>query len=232
MKCGMNLARDGDIFVLSLGDGENRLNDDFLKEFNESIDEVEAASAPRALVTTAEGKTWSVGLDLDWMGANQDRIPAFVAGVHEMYARVLSLGVPNAAAIQGHCFAGGAMLAIAFDQRVMRADRGFFCLPEVDINIPFTPGMAALIQSRMLKRTAHEMMTTGRRYGGSDALAAGIVDEAVDEDQVVARAVELVAPLAKNNPDTLATIKQRMYAETLAKLRHADSNWPPAQNTA
>ena len=220
----MELERDGDVFVLTLGDGENRFNADFVAGFNEALDEVEAAPAPRALVTTAQGKIWSNGLDLEWMGANADAIPVFLESVHEMFARVLELGVPNVAAIQGHAFAGGAMLAIAHDRRVMRADRGYFCLPEIDIRIPFTPGMAALIQARMLKRTAHEAMTTGRRYGGTEALEMGLVDEAVELDQVVARAVEWVAPLAKNDPATLATIKRRMYAGALAKLRDTEAN--------
>ena len=63
--------------------------------------------------------------------------------VHELLARLLEIGVPTVAAIQGHAFAAGAMLALAHDERVMRADRGWSCLPEVDINIPFTPGMSA-----------------------------------------------------------------------------------------
>lgn len=226
----MNLDHDGDVFVLGLGNGENRFNGDFLSELNEALDEVEAAPSPRALVLAAEGKNWSLGLDLEWMGANQESIPEFVEQVHEMLARVLSLGVPNVAAIQGHCFAGGAMLAIACDRRIMREDRGFVCLPEIDINIPFTPGMAALIQSKLLKRTAHEAMTTGRRYGGADALRMGLIDEAVPLDQVVARAVEWVAPLAKNDQATLGTIKQRMYASTLASLRDAEANWPGSPN--
>ena len=138
-----------------------------------------------------------------------------------MYARVLELGVPNAAAIQGHAFAGGAMLAVAHDFKVMRADRGYWCLPEVDINIPFTPGMTALVQARNLKRSAHEAMTTGRRYGAPEAVEAGLVDEAVPLDEVVARAVERVAPLAKNDPGTLKTIKQRMYAGALARCATA-----------
>ena len=220
----MNLERDGDVFVLSLGNGENRFNDDFLRDFNAALDEVEAAPSPRALVVTAEGKIWSNGLDLEWMGRNQDRIAPFLDGVHDMYARMLGLGVPNAAAIRGHAFAGGAMLAIAHDFKVMREDRGYFCLPEVEINIPFTPGMTALVQARNLKRSAHEAMTTGRRYGGPEALDAGLVDSAVSLDEVVARAVEWVAPLAKNDGRTLATIKERMYAHEIALLRDREAN--------
>ncbi len=220
----MNLERDGDVFVLSLGDGENRFNDDFISGFNAALDEVEAAPSPRALVVTGEGKIWSNGLDLDWMGQNAERIGPFLDGVHDMYARMLGLGVPNAAAIQGHCFAGGAMLAIAHDFKVMRSDRGYWCLPEVEINIPFTPGMASLVQSRNLKRAAHEAMTTGRRYGAPAAVEAGLVDEAVALDDVVARAVEWVGPHAKNDGGTLATIKQRMYSGTIALLRDREAN--------
>jgi Delta3-Delta2-enoyl-CoA isomerase len=220
----MNLERDGDVYVLSLGDGENRFNDGFISEFNDALDEVEAAAAPRALVVTAEGKIWSNGLDLEWMGQNPERIGPFLDGVHDMYARVLGLGVPCAAAIQGHAFAGGAMLAIPFDFKVMREDRGYFCLPEVEINIPFTPGMTALVQARNLKRSAHESMTTGRRYGGPDAMESGLIDAVAPLDEVVSRAVERVSPLAKNDPGTLATIKGRMYAREIALLRDREAN--------
>ncbi len=60
--------------------------------------------------------------------------------------------------------------------RTRLGNRGYWCLPEADINLPFTPGMAALIQSRLAPQTAHETMITARRYGGADAATAGIVD--------------------------------------------------------
>ena len=107
------------------------------------------------------------------------------------------------------------MLALAHDFRVMRADRGFFCLPEVDINIPFTPGMAALIQARLAPKAAHEAMTTGRRYGGADAAAADIVDAAVPLEEVLPAALALVRPLAAKNPQTLHAIKSGMYPTAL-----------------
>lgn len=219
-----SLTREGDVFVLDLGEGESRFNADFLDALEACLDEVQTATAPRALVTSSKGKIFSNGLDLEWMAANQELIADFVPRLHELLARVLELDVPCVAAIQGHAFAAGAMLAIAHDQRVMRADRGFFCLPEVDIRIPFTPGMNALIAARLTPRSAHEAMTTGKRYGGLDALAAGIVEEAVEADQVLPRAVELAGALAAKDPATFGTIKQRLYAETLAALRDHSAN--------
>ena len=214
-----SLDRDGEVFLLDLGDDENRFDPDWVRAVSAHLDEVAGADGPRALVTTATGKFWSNGLDLAWMGEHPDEAGPFVDEVHALLARVLSLPVPAVAACQGHVFAAGAMLALAHDARVMRGDRGFFCLPEVDISIPFTPGMGALIQARLAPQTAHEAMTTGRRYGGVDAAAAGIVDEAVPEGQVLSAAVERARPLAGKAGPTLGAIKEQMYAPALGLLR-------------
>jgi enoyl-CoA hydratase/carnithine racemase len=212
------LNRDAEVFVLDLGDTENRFHPDWLVEVQTHLDTVVMADGPCALVTTGTGKFFSNGLDLDWVSAHSDEFVGYVVSVHKLLARVLALPVPSVAAIQGHAFAGGGMLALGHDFRVMRADRGFFCLPEVDINIPFSRGMAGLIQSRLSKKTAHEAMTTGRRYGGTDALAAGIVDAVAHEDDVLTSAIELARPLAGKAGPTLGTIKSRMYAGALAAL--------------
>ncbi len=155
-----SLDRQDNVFVLDLGDGENRFHPDWITAVGAALDEVEKAEGPRALVTAATGKFYSNGLDLDWLFAHADQHLDYVVSVHELFARMLSLPVITVAALQGHTFAAGAMLSLAHDFRVMRADRGFWCLPEADINIPFTPGMAALIQSRLAPQSAHESMVT------------------------------------------------------------------------
>jgi enoyl-CoA hydratase/carnithine racemase len=175
-------------------------------------------------VTGATGKFFSNGLDLDWLGAHGDRFDTYVNSVHELFARVLALPVVTVAALQGHTFAAGAMLSLAHDFRVMRADRGYWCLPEADLGIPFTRGMSALIQARLAPQTAHEAMVTARRYSGTDAAAAAIVDRAVAEDAVRPTAVELAGSLAGKAGPVLGTIKARMYAPVLETLR--DTNNP------
>ena len=218
------LERHDDVFVLDLGDGENRFHPDWITAVDNALEQVENAEGPRALVTAATGKFYSNGLDLDWLMANPDGYQDYVDSVHRLFARVLSLPVYTVAAMQGHTFAAGAMFTLAHDARVMRADRGFWCLPEADINIPFTPAMSALIQARLTPQVAHEAMTTARRYGGQEAQAAAIVDRAVDEEAVRSTAVEIAAAqVAKGTAPTLGTIKARMYAPALELLRTSGS---------
>ncbi|MET8115550.1 enoyl-CoA hydratase-related protein [Streptomyces prasinus] len=214
-----SLDRQENVFVLDLGDGENRFHPDWIEAVGAALDEVEKAEGPRALVTAATGKFYSNGLDLEWLLAHADQYHDYVVSVHGLFARMLSLPLVTVAALQGHTFAAGAMFSLAHDFRVMRADRGYWCLPEADIDIPFTPGMAALIQSRLAPQAAHEAMVTARRYGGADAAAAGIIDRAVSEEAVRSTAVELAQAQVNKAGDTLGTIKARMYAPVLATLR-------------
>lgn len=206
----ISLSYDEKIAVLDLGDDENRFSPSFLDDINTHLDDIEASGA-HALVTTAAGKFYSNGLDLDWLGAHGDQTQWYVGRVQDLLARVLTLPMPTAAALVGHAFGAGAMLAVAHDFRVMRADRGFFCFPEADIRIPFTPGMAALIQAKLTPQAAVASMTTGRRFGGADAADIGIVDATAGEGAVTAAATELLRPLGSKDPGTLGAIKQTMF---------------------
>lgn len=206
------------IAVLTLGDDENRFSPDWLDAVNAALDEVEKDA--QALITTGVGKFYTNGLDLDWLTANGERTQWYVNRVQQLFGRVLTLPVPTVAAVNGHAFGAGSMLAVAHDYRVMRDDRGYFCFPEVDIRIPFTAGMAALIQAKLLPQTAVTAMTTGHRYGGQEALAAALVDDVAAEAEVVNAAVAKVQPLLGKDPGTLGAIKSTMYTNVLAALRN------------
>jgi enoyl-CoA hydratase/carnithine racemase len=214
----IKIEREGDVFVLRMVADENRFNPEMLAAFDRALSEVEAVDGPSAAVLTGEGKFFSNGLDLDWMGQNPDRAGEVVNGLQALYARVLAFPRAVIAAINGHAFAGGGMLALACDQRVMREDRGFFCLPEVDIRIPFSDGMAALVQAKLTPSVAHQVMVTGRRYGGAEAAGAGIVDSATPEAEVVPLAIERAAGLADKDPGVVSQIKTTMYGGPLGLL--------------
>ena len=207
------------VAVLRMTAGENRFNPTWLDEVETVLDRLEQPGGPMALVTVGEGKFWSNGLDLEWLGTQPGAAwTPFLDRLHRVFARILTLGVPTVAACNGHVFAAGAMLSLAHDVRVMRADRGYWCLPEADIDIPFLPAMNALIVAKLPQPVLHEAMVTGRRYGAEEAAARGIVSETAAEADVLPRALEVARSVAGKQRGTVATIKRRLYAPALALL--------------
>lgn len=215
----IELIRDGAVFVLTMRAGENRFNDRFVDALEGAVDEVERAAGAAALVTVGEDKFYSNGLDLDWLtAAAGDAASTFVRRFLRFLGRWLVLPVPTVAALNGHAFAGGAMFALAHDVRVMRADRGFFCLPEVDIGLPFAPGMMALNLAKLDPAVGRDLMLSGRRIGGTEALALRVIDDAVPADEVIAHATARAQALAGKSRETYGAIKRAMYRTPFALL--------------
>jgi Delta3-Delta2-enoyl-CoA isomerase len=211
------LEKDGTVAVLSLGGGENRFNLDSVRAVDALLTEVERGEYT-ALVTTAEGKIWSNGFDTPWIAAHRELAPETVQAGERLLARMLTFPIPTVAALQGHCFAAGLIYALAHDLRVMRADRGFLCLPEVSFGAVFTPGMTDLLTARMSPTVAHRAMVLGHRFGAAEALATGLVDDAVPEDEVLPRAIAVAGAYAGNGRDAVVALKRQLYARALSTL--------------
>lgn len=207
------LTRTEDVFILDLGDTENRFDPAALRDIETALDEVAAATGPAALVTTARGKFFSNGLDPESFA-----VPGYLDSFERVLARLLAFETPTVAACQGHVYAGGLLLALAHDERTMRADRGYICLPEIHIGFPFLPGMSRLVQAKLVPATAHAAMVTGRRYTGPEAVDAGLMDRVADEDELLEVAVRRAAELAPLRGPVLGEIKKTMYSEPLGLL--------------
>jgi Delta3-Delta2-enoyl-CoA isomerase len=213
-KAMIELEQAGRVWVLHYRSGENRFNEGFVRQCDDALDTVEGSGLPTALVTTGEGKFYSNGLDLEWLGSAPDPT-GFMDQVHRLLVRILTFPAVTVAAVNGHAFAAGAMLTTAHDFTIMRSDRGYWCLPEVDLGLPLTPTMHALVSARLPSVTLHEAITTGKRYDAAAAVAAQIAHEAALEADVLPRAIALATELVDKNHDVVAIHKQLMYADVI-----------------
>lgn len=200
------------------GNPENVFSPDLLDSLDAALDEVQASEGPAALVTTGAGRFYSNGLDLGVVASDPAGLPAYVTRVQRLFARVLRLELPTVAAVNGHAFGAGAMLALCADYVVMRTERGFWSLPEAALSMPFPRGMAGLLTTRLPDRTATEAMLTSRRYGAEDAVAAGIVDEAVAVDDLLARASAVADERKAVAGPNLSTVKRALRLHLLEDL--------------
>ncbi|MEU3011235.1 enoyl-CoA hydratase/isomerase family protein [Nocardia asteroides] len=222
-----HLLRDESVFVLDLGepgatDTENRFTPEWMAAVHACLDEVEGASGDAALVTTGTGKFYSNGFEPERFLA--DDVADYLLAGQRLFARMLTLSVPTVAALNGHTFAAGAIFAAAHDVRVMRADRGFFCLPEIGLGfampggLVIPGGMTDLLTTCLPGRGVHEAILTGRRYGGADALRAGLVDAVAAAEEVLPTAIAAAGERASTRGPALAAMKSWLHRDVVAAL--------------
>ena len=207
----------GDVLVVSMNDGDNRLNPDSVALLHDAAAQVEQREGAAALVLTGSGKFFSNGLDLDRVAKSPEELGITVDLLCRLFGRLLLLPCVTVAAINGHAFAGGALLSSVFNYRIMRADRGFWCLPEADLKMPFTEGLFAGLSSHLSTQTLVEAMTTGRRFNGPQALASGIASELVDGEGVVERSIAYAASMADKAGPIMAGYKVQLFGDKAAK---------------
>jgi Delta3-Delta2-enoyl-CoA isomerase len=227
----VTLENQGRVAVLTMNHKkENRFHPEFLAELLEALDRVEADSSVGALVFTGgDPKFWCNGLDLEYLMSQlpnlKQVIPEYMGSVNRLYRRVCIFPKPTVAAINGHVFAGGAFLACYMDFRFMREERGWLCLPEVDINIPLLPAMSAITQAVVSAQGFRELYYTGRRFTGPEAQQIGFADRVVPGDALLAKSVEFAAELAKKRTALYAEMKRRLRAPIVEILDQVDPGY-------
>jgi enoyl-CoA hydratase/carnithine racemase len=204
------------IHVVHLGDGPNSVDEELLGGVEAALDAIEADPSATALVTVGDGKAYSQGYDLEAFGRMGDGLQPFIDRSVALLARVLVAPVPTVAALNGHAFGYGAMLALAHDLRAQRVDRGWLCLPEVDLGLQFHPLQLSLIQAKLTPAAVAESILGGRRWDGPAALAAGMVDATAAEGDLIATALDLARTRSGKARDIVTALKRDLYAATVA----------------
>jgi enoyl-CoA hydratase len=205
---------------------DNRFNPDFVTAMMDELDKVEKDPEIRALVITGgDPKFFSNGLDLDWLMAHagdMEKVLGYLKLVNEMFRRWTLYPKPTVAALNGHTFAAGLFMAAHIDFRLMREDRGWICLPEVDINIPLLPGMIAICQATMRTEGFRRLYYTGARLTGPEAVEIGFVESVHSLDALLPASVEFARMLGQKKTATYAKMKQCVREEIARILDEVD----------
>jgi Delta3-Delta2-enoyl-CoA isomerase len=216
----MELKKEGTVYILSLTNGSkaNTFNEDILGEYNAVLDEVEASTGNAALlITSTDPKFWSNGINLEWLITKPaSYFVQFAFLLDKLYLRFALLNMPTVGCLTGHTYAGAAVLATTLDFRLMRADRGFFCFPEIDIKIPFSPVMQQVLKLLPDHHALTELVLTGKRVGGEEALKMKIVSGAYPEETLFPKSMELAKFLSQKDRKTYTKLKRDMRSNLVA----------------
>jgi len=216
----LDLKKMDAVFVVTMSDEENAntFTADVLKDHHRILDEIERSTENAAVVlTSGHPKSWCTGINLAWLQSRpEDDIAFFLESLEATLLRWALLDLPTVGCITGHTFAGGAILASGLDFRLMREDRGWFCFSEVDVKLPFTALMHRIVELLPNRQALRDLLLTGKRIGGGEAVRLAVVDGAYPEHRLFDEAMALARMLSTKDRRTYAQIKRGMRYELTA----------------
>jgi enoyl-CoA hydratase/carnithine racemase len=182
----MSMRNEGKVAIISMDNGKNANNLEFAQQLLSLLKHVEEEKSNKALIiTSSDEKNFSQGIDVPWMmdsiqSGKHDDVKEFLHTMDACSTTMMSYPMPIIAAINGHTFGNGCVIACACDFRFMRSDRGFFCFPEVDMSVPFLPGLIDVILKAVPRYRFNEMVLTGRRLSAEELKEDKVIDQTFD----------------------------------------------------
>lgn len=187
----------------------NALHLAMVAEMTEAFDQAEAEA--RAVIwSSAIPKFFSAGFDVNEVFSyDRPAMQEFLAAFSALQQRVLHSRRPTVAALNGQTYAGGAILALSCDFRVMADGPYGFALTEVNIGVNLPEQIFHLLAAAVGIPRARSMFLTGDPLTTEDARTAGLVT-LVPDGEAEARAIDFARRLADKPPETYASIKATM----------------------
>jgi enoyl-CoA hydratase/carnithine racemase len=227
----LSWEKNESIAVIRMTNGENKINQVFVDAMVRILDKIAAdPGLSSVIIVSGDGKFWSTGLDVQWAAGlvqanDMAGVKKFMLAINDMFKKILLFPMPVIAAINGHAFGAGAILSCVCDFRFMKADRGYFCFPEIDIGIPFLPSEIAFITRFVPYRLFQEMVLSGKRYGAADLERHGVIERAcADEADLMAQAGAFAKSYNKKR-GIFGEMKRRLNARIIEIMDNEDARY-------
>lgn len=198
----------------------NAINGDVVACLYETFEFLEKDEGVRAVVLTGTGKFFSFGFDIpEFLNYSKDAFSEYLTAFTRLYAYMFRFPKPVAAALNGHTVAGGCMLALACDHRVMIEGKAKISLNEIGFGSSVFAGSVEMLRYCVGSKNAQEALFSGRMYSAREALEIGLVDEtAVSEEEVASLAFGAAQRLGSRDLRAFGSIKGLLRGEILERI--------------
>lgn len=218
-------SRDGVALLQMHHDPANALDVEFSDHIDSAIRGEFENRETTAIVLTGTDSVFSAGVDLfRLLDEGDDYLTVFLASLDRLFDAAYRCPKPLVAAVNGHAIAGGGILALACDYRVMGDGSAKIGLPELKVGVPFPRSALSVIQATVPVNHQREVILLGRNFGPSAALTRGLIDEIVPQEEVLPRALEVAGELAGIPPRTFALVKRMTRLPPTADIRAHDAD--------
>jgi enoyl-CoA hydratase len=208
----LNVEERDDVAVVRIEHGRvGAMDSELLDALTDAV-----RASDRALVFTGTGSAFSAGVDLRRiLDGEEPYTETFLVALSRMFRAVFDHPRPTVAAVNGHAIAGGCVLALACDVRLMSGGR--IGLAELAVGVPFPTTALEIVRHALGPRAGHVLL--GAETVGPDrALALGMVDEVIGADELLPRALDVATELAARSPVSYRLAKEQLHRPALEAI--------------
>jgi len=208
----------GSVRVLRLAHGRaSALDVDLLESLREAVETFDRDDV-RAAVLTGSGSIFCAGIDLKRLASGgAPYVRRLLPALDGALAALFRSDKPIVAALNGHAIAGGYVLACACDRRLISAGDSRVGLPEMKVGVPFPTLVMEVLRTAVPPPMLQELLLMGGTHPAERAIAAGLVDEAVAPDDLVALACDVAQRLSEAPPAAYASTKRSLRAPAIER---------------
>ncbi len=223
----VQLQKHDGIVTLTLARGKvNAINGPVVDQMHKQLKSLEHDPEAKAIVLTGAGKFFSFGFDVpEFLSFDKARFTQFLTAFTDLHTYLFLYPKPVVAALNGHTIAGGCMLALACDYRVMATGKARVSLNELGFGASVFAGITEMLRFAVGSANATKVLYSGSMYSAEEAKSIGLIDEVAAEQDVMDAAAKMASTLGSKHPPAFAGIKsllRKTIAEDIMR-RQADS---------
>ncbi len=186
----------------------NALNGEVVDELRENFKALETDQEIKAIVLTGAGKFFSFGFDIpEFLSYSKEAFTNYLINFTDFYTYLFLYPKPVVAALNGHTIAGGCMLALACDRRIMVDGKSKIALNEIAFGSSVFAGSTEMLRFWIGSANASEVLYSGAMYSAKEAYRIGLVNAVLPEQNLMVQSTEIASDLAQKHRAAFASIK-------------------------
>jgi len=201
----------------------NALSGDLVQELRQNFEALETDLEARAVVLTGEGKFFSFGFDIpELFPYSRENFLDYLVRFTDLYTYLFLYPKPVVAALNGHAIAGGCMLALACDRKIMVSGKAKISLNEITFGSSVFAGSKEMLRFCLGGRAAAEVFYSGAMYGAEEARALGLVDDIAAEEELQRTAQRMAREMGEKYGPAFASIKRLLRAPVAEEMKRRE----------
>lgn len=198
----------------------NAINEKVVDELTERLNGLARDPAVKSVVLTGTGKFFTFGFDIpEFLSYPKEDFIRYLTKFTDLYRLIFMYPRPVIASLNGHTIAGGCMLAIACDYRIMVTGKARISLNEINFGSSLFAGSVDLLKMWLGQRPAEVAAYTGAMYSAEEALKLGLVDRVCPESELQSETIKAAREFGEKDPAAFASIKKLLRSELAEAIR-------------